>query len=127
MQSARPKPSAAPSWQEVTYWVLAAIWVFSGLFQIVQGLDIIPTMMASFGLGPFLVAMGAVDLILGIGLFFENEFAMMIVKVRSIGAIILALLGVAFAGGDPIGITVNVVYAAIGVLQIYVLSVLGDV
>jgi len=125
--------SGAPGWKEIAFKIVAGLWILNAAFEIIQGLGVIPAFMPVFGLKEYLVVMGVIDLILGIGLYVENDLAMSVVKFRCILGLLNGFFGCLFAFAWQDKPAVMIVMLLVGIFnlaftgfQIWIISQFSD-
>lgn len=133
VQARKAAKSTAPDWREVAFYILAGLWILNAGLEIAQGSGLIPQFMSTFGIGEVLVVMGVVDIIIGIGMWVQNDLAMYLVKYRCIVGLLGGLLGIVMAFGYPTNTGMfwatligNVLYLAFTGFQIYIVSMFSD-
>lgn len=128
------------SWQEIVYYILAAIWVLQGLYTLLQGLHVIHSTTyigasAAFAekMSSFISIIGVLNIAVGVGLLFENVAVQLIVKWFSIFNLFFAALGLLMVFAMPNAASMIIVFltqafqiAFLG-LQVYVINTIGDV
>jgi len=125
--------STAPHWKEIAFHILAGLWVLSALFELLQGSHVVPALSPTMGFGQYLLVVGAIDLILGIGMWTQNDLAMTIIKWRCILGLLNGLFGClfAFAFQDKPGLMIailvyNIFFLAFTGFQLYIISEFAD-
>lgn len=121
------------TWQEIAYYVLAAIWVLYGAFEMLQGFGVIPSVWQSMpgpmkG-GPFIGTIGGVFVLMGIGLLFETGWVQFLTKIvcwLGIGVNIMFLPMVLLARHPGLGLLNFLLFIGIYSLQIHVIATVGD-
>jgi hypothetical protein len=114
------------SWQEVAYWVLAWLWVAQGVFGVIQALGYVPE------IGSFVGPIAAAQLLLGIALLTQNEWAIYIARLLTFLNVIGALLGMvlAFVADSTLEIALRFIFngflLALACFQIYIFGTVSD-
>jgi len=125
------------TWQEITYWVLAGIWVLYGTYYMAQGLGWIPissadtkaAAAASAKLGPYIGSIGGVFLFIGIGLFFETGWIQFVTKLAcwlGLAASICWIPQILFMKHPLVPLLEDMLQIGLLAMQLHVLAVVGD-
>lgn len=138
MFATRQAETASFQWQDVMYYVMTTIWILFGVLPLVivgvalmvadRQLQQQGMMRANLtGLAILPLFFGGAKLLLGIGLYFQNELCMTIAKWLCIAAIVLNGLEIMLHGatGNVIGLIIDVVAIGIDGFMIYLLNYMG--
>ncbi|MCW5939731.1 MAG: tetratricopeptide repeat protein [Fimbriimonadaceae bacterium] len=128
-QFASNNPVPKATWQEVAYKIIAGLWILNGSYLAFQGVQRIGKEGYMPGLEAFEVIMGAINIGVGIGLFFENEVVQFIAKLMCYlvmfraGLSLILSLGMGFT----VDAAINAAMIALAGFQLYILAQIGDV
>ncbi len=81
------------SWQEVAYIAVSIIVMVEGSYLVLQGLQVVPSLLAPVGGGAFLGVIGAIQVGIGAGLLFQVEWIQFIAKLNCILNLVLSSFG----------------------------------
>ena len=81
------------SWQEIAYITVSIIVILEGVYSVLQGLEVVPSVLASVGGGAFLGVVGAIQVGIGAGLLFQVEWIQFIAKLNCMLNLVMSSFG----------------------------------
>ena len=117
------------AWEEYVYYILAAIWLLQGLYQIAQGIGWVPSVWYAIGGGSFIGIWGAIHAFIGIGLLTEATWAQFIVKILSWLTLGVSVINIPWLlmEKDPLVPALFLAFnMGVAILQLYVIHKVGD-
>jgi hypothetical protein len=126
--------SNLPTWREASYIAISVLFTLLGIFQLLLAFNVIENPAYALGGGTFMGVFGSAQLILGMGMLFNQTWAQFIMKwvcvVAMFGHALSVLLAMMLLSNPHFGwptLLERTFFLALDIFTIYILNVEADV